>query len=607
MLGFSDLLKSNFGDSATPLTTLLEPRLKIGQNAANAPPPTDFFDTPAGERRVPRQKDPKKPNYEMIKDARRGILSGFLRSGKIFCASDFVGIVNPKTAIITLHGIYDFETRCLTAIDDQPISRAPLSSIVPFKKVADKEANDKKTLRNLFFIALAHDELPSFHFWTKQGDLDPVTVGEPIDWGEHFDKNPPSPRTTAKISMLEDERKERVQRGAEERQNTQNKQPLGFLDHYNDINLSDSGRELMQRQSADDKGLIPQISAVPSLAQSPLEAEVLLNFNRGGMYLREFTHKALYGMACWLVKNEEDEDEDEDEDEARKGQAGVRDMVLDILGPGKDLREEKVVSVSRASNRYFQENIKPYFGRPEHHFRIRSTRFESRYHLGSNFDAGVVGDMKYDLKLLRPNVGHCYFSAVWDSTDNSRLNSLHFEKALKFLFDWESSAYPSSERLSLEIPGYGYFDLDRKSDMVVDANIQKIFAELSNTHSRPVDVSIRDVIEDATDLSDFLVGEVPDMLQATETLGGPDLSSIQPPLLTNSEITKLQERLNIAEASIFETDDLQERLKIAEDKLSEMNDLQQRLKNSEDRARLSTSCPFCPQDWAGVTRQVGMR
>ena len=608
MLGFSNLLKSNFGDTATPLTPPLKPCLKPGQNAAAAPPPPELFDTPVGERCVPRQKDPKKPNYEMTKDARNGILSGFLRSGKIFRASDFVGMVNPKTAIITLHGIYDFKTRHLNNIDDQPTSRLPLSSMVSFKKVADKEADDGRTLRNLFYVALAHDELPSFHFWTKPGDLDPVKAGQPFDWGEHFDKNPPSPMTAAKISILENERKGRVQRGAEEKQSTQNEKPLEFLDDYNNINSPDLGRDSTQRQPSNDQGLTPQIDAAPNLAQSPLDAEVLLHFNRGGMYLREFTHKALHAMACWLIKNEEDEGDDEDK--AEQSQTEVRNMILDILGPGRVLREERIVSVSRASHRTFQESIRPFLGRPNYHFRIRSTRYGSSYNLNLDFDAGGVGDMKSDLKLVRPNVGHCYCSATtW--TKNLDQNSLHFERALKFLFDWESSAYPTSAHLTLDIPGHGRFDLDRNSDMVVDASIQKIFAEISSTpvrsDSRPVEIFIHDVVEDVTDLSDHPIGEVLDNFQATGTLRGPNLSSIQPPLLTNPEIAKLQERLKIAEASNFETDDLQERLKIAEDKLSEMGDIQQRLKNSEDRARLKSSCPFCTQDWAGATRQVTLR
>lgn len=607
---FSNLLKSNFGDSATPLTSPLEPRLKPGKDAATGPPPREFFNTPMGERRQPRNKDPRKPSYEMIKDARKGILSGFLRPGKILRATDFVGIVNPKTAIITLHDIYNFETRFLAAIESQPISRPPLSSIVPFKKVADRGPDDEKTLRNLFFITLAHDELPSFHFWTKPGDLDPVTAGELVDWGKIFDENPPSPATAANIAMLENGRKEKVQRGAEEQRNTQDEQPLGFLDGYNEISSPGLGKEPTHGQPAGSVDSIPQISVAPGLAQSPLEAEALLQFNRGGMYLREFTHKALYAMACWLIENEEEDEEEE----ANMNPAEIRDTFLDILEPGKGLREEKVVSVSRASNRYFQDNIKPTFGRPDNKFRIRSTRYSSSW----SFDTGGMGDLKYDLKLVRPNVGYCYCSANWHITGELHSNSLHFGKALKFLFDWEGSAYPKSVHLSLDIPGHGSFDLDRDSGVVVDANIQKIFAELSGTpvkpDSRPVEIFVRDVVEDETDGSDLIGASPPkhgilrhSSMEATEIGGGLDLPSIRPRFLPHVELNKLQERLNIAEASLIETDDLQERLKIAEDRLSGMDGLKRRLEISEDRARLKSSCPFCPQDWAGVTKQVKMR
>ena len=633
---FSNLLKSNFGDSATPSTSPLEPRLKFGQDADTIPSAPQTFKTPVGWQRVPREKNPRKPNYEMIKDARKGILSGFLRSGKIFRASDFVGLANPKTAIITLDKIYEFETRSLAAIDDQPISQPPLSSMVPFKKVADNGADDGKTLRNLFFITLANDELPSFHFWTKQGDLDPVAAGKPIDWGEHFDKHPPSPTTTAKITMLENERKERAQRGPQEQQNIQNEQPLGFLDRYNDTNLPGLGREPTQGQPTDNIDLIPQTTAVPVVVQAPLEAEVLLQFNRGGMYLREFTHKALYAMACWLVENEE-EDEGEEED---NGPAGYRDMFLDILDPGKELHTEKIASVSRVSNRNFQDNIKPKFGRPGYKFRVRSTRYDSWWNQSSDFDAGGVGALKCDLKLVRPNVGYCYCSAKWHITEHMESNSLYFEKALEFLFDWESSAHPKSDHVSLEIPGFGCCDLDRNSDVVVDTFIQNIFAELSPTpptpieiNARPVEIFIRDIAEDVTDGSDILgtssprhgnvnhpnSTEVADVLQAQSGAGlhidqGSMIASDipdQPPsdILGSSEISKLQEQLELelAEAGLVETDDLLERLRMAEKKLSEMSGLQERLQASEARAKLRSSCPFCAQDWAGATKEVRVR
>ena len=612
---FTNLLRSNFGDSATPLILPLEPRLKNGQDAASAPPPPDFFQTGLGDLRVPRQRDPKKPSYDMIKDARNGVLSGFLRSGKIIRASDLVGEVNPKTAVITLHNIYELETRPLAAIESKSAPQLPSSSIVPFKKGAE----DEKNLRNLFFIALAPDELPSFHFWTKPNDKDPVTAGAPIDWGRVFDKNPPSPATAARITTLENERKEQAQRGAE--QNMEGSQPLAFLDSYAVANLPSSGREHTQGQPADDGGSIAQTDSAPILENSPKEAEVLLQFNRGGMYLREFTHRALYNMAGWLVKNEEDEEDNDPEHTPPE----VDEMFLDIMEPRKDVREEKIASVSRVSSRTFQEKIKPSFGGPENKFRVRSAKFQSWWNYQAGFDSGGVGDLKHDLKLVRPNVGYCYCSASWHDAARLLENSDHFEKAVQFLFDWEQSAYPKSNNLSLDIPGHGSFDLDRNADLLLKANVQKIFAELCPTpaafDSRPVEIFIRDIPEDITDISDMLgpnsprtpksnretgTKGSPDELHSKKVGGGPEVPSIQPRLPTNTEIKKLQERLKLAEASVVETDDLQEQLKAAEEKIAEMSSLRERLKASEDRAKLKSSCPFCPQDWTGATKQVNL-
>ena len=607
---------------------------------------------------MPRNKDPSRPSFEMIKDARKGTLSGFLRSGKLIRASDLVGDVNPKTAIITLHNIYDFETRCLTAIDDQPIPSLPMSSAVTFKKSADTGAADEKTLRNLFYISLAQDELPSFHFWTREGDPNPMIAAERHDWGKEFDENPPSPKTAAKIVRLENERKARAKQGAEQQQSTQTHTQVGFLDSFNDNkNLPGLGREPIQGQSAGDINPVPQTSVSPAVAQSPPEVEVLLQFNRGGMYLREFTLKALHAMAFWMVENEEeekeeDENEDEDEDPELESKS---DMFLDILEPEKNLREEKIVSVSRASMRNFEENIKPLLSQPGNEFRVRSARYSSS--LG--FDQGGIGTSRLDLKLVRPNVGYCYCSSSWDNTKQLRQNSARFEKALQFLFDWKLSAHPKAAHLTLEIPSHGSFRLDRDSEVlfVLEAKIQKIFHQLSSApcspDSRPTEIFVRDYVEDDTDGSDSLdnsppkhgkakyeggSGDVPDVhqrsripsdgpeqlkadtvgssvirqaegrrsTQATEIRGGPHLPSIHPRLLTASETIALQERLRIAEAVVEDVDDLHKRLRAAEEKLTKMGGMEKRLSLSEDKSKLKFTCPFCPKDWAAATKQVLM-
>ena len=600
MQGFSNLL-SKFGDSATPLISPLEPRLKVGQDAATAPSPPETFATPVGERCVPREKDPKKPSYEMIQNARQGILSGWLQSGIIFRASDLIRMVNPKTAVITLDGIYDFETRYLAPLSNEPIPHPPMSSVITFRKTADKGAGDEKTLRNLYFISLNKDELPSFHFWTKSGEIDPVQAGQQ-SLGKYFNKTPPSPAPMAKIAVLENEHTDKERHAAEEQHDIQSRQPLGFQANSNDTNLPPVSKEPTEGRPGSHTDRIPETTS-PVSARAPVEAEVLLHFNRGGMYLREFTHRALYAMACWLVKNEEEEQDEgegegeDEEDGEKKGPVETRDIFLDILEEGKDLREEKIVSVSRASSRYFQENIKPFFGQPNTKFRIRSTRYQSSWNLNSGFDSGGVGDLKYDLKLVRPNVGYCYCSANWQITASFDVDSVSLEKAIVFLFDWELSAHPKSNRLSLDVPEHGTFDLDRNSHPIIDAKVQKVFAELSETpvkaDSRPAELFIRDVVEDDTDGSDF---NERNHVVSTKTHG-----------LTPPEIARLQERLKIAEAYIIENDELQEELRVTKSELSEMDGLKKRLSISEAKARLPPSCPFCAQSWVGLPNEVMMR
>ena len=434
MQGFSDIY-SQVGDSATPLHPPLEPRLKDGQDAATAPSPPESFDTPVGKRRVPRDKDPERPKPEMIQEAREGNLTGFPRTANIVRASDFIGMVNPKTAVITLNELYYFETRFLYA---KRTARPPMSSAISPREKADEE----KTLRTLYYISLNRDELPSFHFWTKPGDLDPITAGESYDWGEHFDKNPPSPNTAAKIAMLENKRTGKVLHEADEKNNKQKEQSLDFLDPYDDSKGSTEGRP------PDDNGPTSEISASAAPAQPPIETEVLLQFNRGGMYLREFTHKALYRMACWLVKNEQEEDVNEG-DPSENALMEPRDIFLDIMEHGKSPREEKIVSVSNASNRSIREKIQPLLGQPDVKFRIRSTKYSASWNLASGFDSGGVGDLKYDLKLVRPNVGYCYCSAGWHLDKELVLNSHRFEKAILVLLDSKFSTHPSSDLLNL--------------------------------------------------------------------------------------------------------------------------------------------------------------
>ena len=96
----------------------------------------------------------------------------------------------PSTAVLTLSHIYDYQTRPLF--------------------VHDKVKPEQKTIRNLFYISLHEDELPTYHFWTSPEDPDPVER-QGVDWSIEFGENPASPRTAARIAELERDRHLRAQ------------------------------------------------------------------------------------------------------------------------------------------------------------------------------------------------------------------------------------------------------------------------------------------------------------------------------------------------------------------------------------------------------------
>ena len=198
---------SGFG--SVPSGPALEPRLKRGQRAVNDELPTEY-NTKIGKLRVPRDKNPPPPTPQMIADAREGRLDRHFRSGKIIRASEFVWDVIPSTAVLTVNEIYDYQTR-------------PLS-------VHDRVNQDQKTIRNLFYVALAKDELPSYHFWIKPEDPDPVER-QGVNCSEEFEKNSLSPGTAARIAEMETQRNAMLQRQIsqedEDGSSDEDEEPLG--------------------------------------------------------------------------------------------------------------------------------------------------------------------------------------------------------------------------------------------------------------------------------------------------------------------------------------------------------------------------------------------
>ncbi len=150
----------------------LRPRLRHAPRGTGMDPqPTTTFNTNIGLRKLPQRISALRPNAPMIKEARHGVLSGFLRDGQIILASYLGSIVDPKTAILTLTDSVEMETDHLS--DDE--ERMPES---------------ERSLENLFYICVKDDELPSYHFWRSKTDPDPFKVQKKVNRDRDFNHEP---------------------------------------------------------------------------------------------------------------------------------------------------------------------------------------------------------------------------------------------------------------------------------------------------------------------------------------------------------------------------------------------------------------------------------
>lgn len=148
-----------------PRSLDLRPRLRGNARGTRKElnPVSSSFPTKMGLRRIPRQILTTRPDAAMIRNARRGVMSKFLRSGIIIRASDLGSMADPKSAIISLTDKFEMETDYLSDEEDPMPER-------------------EKSLENLFYICVQRDELPSYHFWRGKKDPDPINVHRPVDW-----------------------------------------------------------------------------------------------------------------------------------------------------------------------------------------------------------------------------------------------------------------------------------------------------------------------------------------------------------------------------------------------------------------------------------------
>ena len=148
----------------------LRPRVKSSRDGAMNEP-LMYFATRIGPRRIPRRRYPLRPSSDMIQNARRGIMSKFLRLGKIIRASDFEPMVDLQTAKLNLTDDIELETDHLSR-DDEHMPES------------------QRTKENLFYIAVKDDELPSYHFWKADKDPDPLHTHRGIDWDQVLCQSP---------------------------------------------------------------------------------------------------------------------------------------------------------------------------------------------------------------------------------------------------------------------------------------------------------------------------------------------------------------------------------------------------------------------------------
>lgn len=156
--------------NSIPSRADLKPRVKSSRDGTTNEP-LMYFATRIGPRRIPRRRYPLRPSPDMIQNARRGMMSKFLRLGKIIRASDFEPMVDLQTAKLNLTDEIELETDHLSKDDEQ----------MP---------ESQRTKENLFYISVKDDELPSYHFWKAEIDPDPLDTHHGIDWDQILGKSP---------------------------------------------------------------------------------------------------------------------------------------------------------------------------------------------------------------------------------------------------------------------------------------------------------------------------------------------------------------------------------------------------------------------------------
>lgn len=198
---------------------------------------------------------------------------------------------------------------------------------------------------------------------------------------------------------------------------------------------------------------------------STIEAKdtpVLLRFQKGGMYLKEYTNNKFVEMAEYLT-NEQDEN-----------LIGGFTLLVDVFCSKTYESQEYQIASGIASTQTYHRHVKPHFGKENYHFRIRSDALAKN----SPWNNSRPGS----LKITRVGVGYYYVDAAgkgFDDPTKRSMNSDRIKKALNFLFGMEG-ARPESLTLQLP-PKHGAFDIDYSSDSIVPAHLGAILQEIATS------------------------------------------------------------------------------------------------------------------------------
>lgn len=480
------------GSFDAPTTSVrLVPRLKFGRSADHSFPPT-AFETPKGKLILPRFEDPPTPDYPTASMARQGQLIGTFRDGRIFPASDFIGQVSAQTAKISLDDNYDFQTRQLSA----------LPSI----------ADNTKSLRNLFYIALEEDELPSYHFWTTPDGMDPITKGklnvsleqsnlagqEDTQQGDdEGGEDTSSGDLSNASSAVGDE-------NSQQADSSLFKKPLGPIHGYsnpldqrtqrdedtpappfppsspfpsakNTPNMPDwyfrrtstANNEGSSSTAARRPSMFPSGNASSSSIQSPgfgqNPFQPGMTSRRGSMPAiseesgneeSENSSVLIYCERGGLNYHDSSSTAFKDmalyivQHEENETALGSGQRFLDILGPPETQVKTHLIGAGRPFDLIYRREVRQFLGATDYQFRIRSDAYEQ----SSPWDNGGNGT----LKLTRMGVGYCYVNAAgsWNDVKQRETNNERFESALEFLYGWDQHRNPDRpqpNKLTIEI------------------------------------------------------------------------------------------------------------------------------------------------------------